>query len=204
MNYLETFGQNLRILRNSYKVSQAYLTILCGFKSTGTIAIWETARSGPTTEALFSISNLFGVSIDWLLGRTDKPYDDKILSGLESKFILESEYIRANVEDDFIDPKGRDMQLSLPTSYVIYKKRKKYYPNLETRANILFIYHKIYRRSLHTVLKDERYFNEEFPKSDAEMSMLYDYIWHDLDGSIDFKNLINIKVKDPIYPLILQ
>ena len=43
--------------------------------SRGTISAWKTSGSPPKTEFLISIANVYGVSVDYLLGRTDDSTD---------------------------------------------------------------------------------------------------------------------------------
>lgn len=41
--------------------------------STGNIADWKSGRYKPTAEALVLVADYFGCSVDYLLGRTEKP-----------------------------------------------------------------------------------------------------------------------------------
>ena len=41
--------------------------------STGNISDWKSGRSKPTADALILVADYFGCSVDYLLGRTDKP-----------------------------------------------------------------------------------------------------------------------------------
>ena len=41
----------------------------------GTISAWKTSGNLPKTEFIISIANIYGVSVDYLLGRTDDPTD---------------------------------------------------------------------------------------------------------------------------------
>lgn len=41
--------------------------------STGNISDWKMGRSNPKTETLIKIADYLNVSIDYLVGRTDKP-----------------------------------------------------------------------------------------------------------------------------------
>lgn len=45
--------------------------------STGNISDWRSGRSKPTAEALVLLADYFDVSVDYLLGRTDKPKINK-------------------------------------------------------------------------------------------------------------------------------
>ena len=41
--------------------------------STGNISDWKSGRSKPTADALILVADYFDCSVDYLLGRTDKP-----------------------------------------------------------------------------------------------------------------------------------
>ncbi|MDT2714314.1 MULTISPECIES: helix-turn-helix domain-containing protein [Enterococcus] len=64
---------NLRIkeLRISKNIQQKALAELLGV-SPRTIRIWESGKYEPSIDQLISIANILGVSIDYLVGRTDK------------------------------------------------------------------------------------------------------------------------------------
>lgn len=45
--------------------------------STGNVSDWKMGRSNPKTETLIKIADYLGVSIDYLVGRTDNPEINK-------------------------------------------------------------------------------------------------------------------------------
>lgn len=63
-------GENLKQLRKQHKISQAELAKQL-FVSQQAVARWETNSSIPSLETLSKLATLFGVSIDYLLGRSD-------------------------------------------------------------------------------------------------------------------------------------
>ncbi len=74
--YYGVFGQRIAFLRKKKNLSQSDLSRELGFKSTGTVAIWETGRNGTSFYNLIKLSILFGVSVDWLLGLEPLSQDD--------------------------------------------------------------------------------------------------------------------------------
>ena len=50
----------------------ARITAATGISS-GNISDWLSGRSQPKAEALIKLADFFGCSVDYLLGRTDKP-----------------------------------------------------------------------------------------------------------------------------------
>lgn len=65
-----TFGERLKILRNEKKFSQEKLGNKIGVARTS-VANYETNRNFPTSEVLEKLSDVFNVSIDYLLGKSD-------------------------------------------------------------------------------------------------------------------------------------
>lgn len=63
------------------------MALILNFKNKSTIAQLETIKMLPSFETLINIANVFAVKTDWLLGRTDEPYDDVIISRLEKQLM---------------------------------------------------------------------------------------------------------------------
>ena len=66
------FGEQLKQLRKEKKVSQKALADAL-FISQQAIAKWESDKSSPNPETVRKLADYFGVSTDYLLGRTDTP-----------------------------------------------------------------------------------------------------------------------------------
>lgn len=64
------FGERLKILRKDFNISQDELGKKIGVARTS-VANYETNRNYPTSEVLEKLSDVFGVSLDYLLGKTD-------------------------------------------------------------------------------------------------------------------------------------
>lgn len=67
---MKVFADRLLELRKEKGISQADLAKSISV-SFGVVCYWETDRSEPTAPNLVKIADYFGVSIDYLLGRTD-------------------------------------------------------------------------------------------------------------------------------------
>lgn len=65
----ETFSVRLRRLRERKGLSRRALSELCGL-SKNMIAVYERGEADPSTETICRMADLFGVSADYLLGRT--------------------------------------------------------------------------------------------------------------------------------------
>lgn len=64
------FSKRLKVLRKEKGYTQAELA-KCINSSLSKIAMWETEKRDPVKEDLLVLSELFDVSIDYLLGKTD-------------------------------------------------------------------------------------------------------------------------------------
>ncbi len=67
---MKIFAERLLELRKEKSLSQAALAKSIDV-SYGVICYWETDKSEPTAPNLVKIADFFGVSVDYLLGRTD-------------------------------------------------------------------------------------------------------------------------------------
>lgn len=66
----ETFATRLAELRKEKGYSQSKLAKQINV-SRSAVAAWETERNEPNTEMLIVIADFFGVTVDFLVGRTD-------------------------------------------------------------------------------------------------------------------------------------
>ena len=71
----EFFGERLKQLRNEKGLSQDALAKALGI-SKGSLGFYETCKNTPDIVVLNAVSDYFGVSLDYLLGRTDIQTND--------------------------------------------------------------------------------------------------------------------------------
>ena len=69
---MEIFAQRLKELREEKQITQKSLADILGLNSRTTIANYEQNDREPDFETLIKIAKYFEVSIDYLLGQTDK------------------------------------------------------------------------------------------------------------------------------------
>lgn len=69
---MEIFAQRLRELREEKQITQKSLAEILGLSSRSTIANYEQNDREPDYETLIKIAKYFEVSLDYLLGQTDK------------------------------------------------------------------------------------------------------------------------------------
>ena len=67
MENKNTFGKNLRALRESAGIVQVKLALDLGV-SKGIISLWENEKREPTMSYLIALAKYFDVSIDYLVG----------------------------------------------------------------------------------------------------------------------------------------
>lgn len=92
-------GNTIRELRKNKKMSQSELGKFVGVSQT-TVTAWETGRAEPSSTYVSKLADLFNVSTDYLLGRSDKekkPYYE--LTDKEKKDIaLQAEKLMEGIE----------------------------------------------------------------------------------------------------------
>ena len=66
------FADRLKTLRKESGLTQVQFAAEMSVAS-GTVAMWETKKREPSFEALVKIADYFGVTLDYLLGRVDRP-----------------------------------------------------------------------------------------------------------------------------------
>jgi len=98
-----SFGHNLAKLRMEKGICQkevaAYMNV-----TIATISNYETDRHFPDAEALCKLADYYGVTVDYMLGRTSFRYDPQQLSRSFTKNYTVSDLINTSLE---LSPKNR-------------------------------------------------------------------------------------------------
>jgi len=71
----KSFSQKIRILRHLYDLTLKEEAELLGLKSGGNITAMESGKTKPSYETMVRIQALYGISVDWLMGYSDRPYN---------------------------------------------------------------------------------------------------------------------------------
>lgn len=121
-----SFAQKIKYLRTKYVLSMSELALILNFKNKSTIAQLEATKIFPSYETLMNVANVFAVKIDWLVGRSPEPYDEKMI------LYLESQIMDINIDPDF------KFKTIIPIEYSDLEKRTALY-SLSNRANIVFL-----------------------------------------------------------------
>ena len=140
---MTTLADRLKELRKSKNLTQTDLGRILGVGKT-TISMYETNNSTPNDEIKLKIAELFDVSLDYLLGKTDyKKFNPEKLTDRDKKDIQKD---LKNIMDDFrnrkgdqkyyngveLDDDGLDLMeaaMNIALEQIKIKNKKKYTPN---------------------------------------------------------------------------
>ncbi|WP_278341609.1 helix-turn-helix domain-containing protein [Acidaminococcus fermentans] len=122
------FAARFTLLKETYPLSYAQLASVFGISAKSAVNEWASAKKWPNGTMLKLISNVFGVSLDWMLGNINTPYREDLTLRLEENIALPF-YKKA-----LSTVGGLSI---LPTEYEKADLRGEYY-SLGQRANLIF------------------------------------------------------------------
>lgn len=147
-DYKESFSIKLKILRNTYGLSLAELAKILNMNTRGSLYDWENKRSFPSMENLISLTNLFGISLEWLLGRSETIYSDESIEWSEEAI---GKYLHSLAA---LFPNS--LQVSYWHFYLCehypeyaFEERRNLYYSLPVRANIAVLMREVRLTSLY-------------------------------------------------------
>lgn len=70
-----SFSQKIRMLRQLYCLTLKEEAELLGLKSGGNITAMESGKTKPSYDTMVKIQALYGISIDWIMGYSNMPYN---------------------------------------------------------------------------------------------------------------------------------
>lgn len=90
-------GERIKCIRTDKKMSQLELANLLGYDSGNTVLYWENGRSSVPADVLDQLSDIFNVSIYYLLGKTEtmvrwEKFDSEKIEDLKSEIKKLSEF----------------------------------------------------------------------------------------------------------------
>lgn len=91
----------LRQCRENAHLSQKYVAVSLGL-SAPSVANWERGKTNPSHENILKLADLYGVSVDYLLGRTDEPRNADEVTIEDVDYALSGE-IRELSRDEKLD-----------------------------------------------------------------------------------------------------
>lgn len=72
MDYRTNFSANLAALRKEHKLTLVQLGDILGIKNQS-VSLLEKGKNVPSFDTLIALADYFDVSIDYLVGRSDRP-----------------------------------------------------------------------------------------------------------------------------------
>lgn len=106
------FSNNLKLLGETYYLSTTELAHALGFKYNSTISEFERGKNTPSFVTLINLANFFGVTIDWLVGRSNVLYTPMTIKDSENMFELKNNNITQNFPE-YVNPTDRGRYYSL-------------------------------------------------------------------------------------------
>jgi len=107
------------MLRTAKGIKQIELADEMGVNQSA-VSNWETGRNEPDNNTLRRLSEYFGVSIDYLLGRSDKPGPAPAVPQESAREVLAGEGVRILLD---ADANLTDDQLSEIVEFIKFKRR---------------------------------------------------------------------------------
>ena len=146
MSTKDIFAQRFTLLRNVYRLTYRDLGNFLGLNA-NTLTEWAVSRRNfPNPDKLVLIANLYGVSVDWLLGRTSVIYNHDVFASIEQKDTISL---------------LKQIYLVLPKDYEDTDRRlANYEPGI--RANIVTLTYSSLYAALRFVLGDNFYKRDDF------------------------------------------
>ena len=87
-----SYGQRISYLRESHKLTQTELARRLGI-TRASLSHYETGRRVPDFDTLAKMADLFGVSVDYIIGRTEQPVASPEIREFDKHLELSDEQI---------------------------------------------------------------------------------------------------------------
>ena len=115
-------AERIKELRKKRKLSQRELAERINV-SQQTVGSWETGRSEPNSDMMLRLSELFGVTLDYLLGKNQTPIwaNDKDTNDLE-KFLTDTEGSMTYGGEDLTEEEKEQVRVAMTT--IFWKRHK--------------------------------------------------------------------------------
>lgn len=129
------FSNKLKLIKNCYKLQRKEMALILGITYQGFLK-YINKQAMPGFDKVVELSNYFCISLDWIGGTTNCPYnEEQILSKEKELFTTDFEiYQNINGEKHKIFP----IICNIPEDYKNQKQRKQLY-TLSTRSNIIYL-----------------------------------------------------------------
>lgn len=177
MSISDISSKNFAFLRYSHDISAAELASVLQLKSSASIINIEKGKAAPSYELLERYIDIFGVTVDWLMGRTNQIYTQ------DSLLIAEKRLLAKLKEIDF---DGKYFAIS--SSYADEIERQENY-SFAIRGNIIFLMNVYYIPLILNFLE----FEKDSQAGELFMGSLLNKIIY---GDMEDRYLDNLKKKN--------
>ncbi len=112
--------------RITAKYSQKYVAISVGV-ATPTVSMWESGAKTPSIESLAKLADLFGTTVDYLIGRTDQAGNP-----LRQDPPMHADARQLLADYEALSPQGREyIRQQMAMALKVYPGESVSYPNVE-------------------------------------------------------------------------
>lgn len=183
---------NLKYLMAQYDTNAAKTARTTGI-SANAISMWLGENRLPRVDYVNKLADCFAVTTDFLTGRSGEKYSNGVLLRLEHAVVNEILDINVTVAGEAVALKDE-----IPPCYLDETERVTTYANLETRANLVFLWQHwsaFEKEAAANLFKN----NPEAARKEYEAQM-YQRFRRKHAGD-PFRKMIDLAVKKPIYRL---
>lgn len=119
------FGLRLKTLRELQGLTQSDLAIRLN-TARSTITAYENETNEPSIDMLIKISNIFGVSLDYLVGKTNQKYNSNLLDETTNRLLEKIDLLDENTKNTILkiiilNETNRTLLLQISELLVTYK-----------------------------------------------------------------------------------
>lgn len=76
---MNPFASRLKALRSRYELTSQQMASFIGLSGAGSYSTLENGKNPPSCKTLVRTARAFAVDLDYLVGRTQKPYEEELL-----------------------------------------------------------------------------------------------------------------------------
>jgi transcriptional regulator with XRE-family HTH domain len=146
--YTDVFPLRLKALQQAYGLSLAETASLLNVNARAIIFDWENKRRFPPSDNLNTIANVFGVTTDWLFGRSETIYSDESIKCAEEA-IDEHLHNLAALFPNSLQVSFWDFYLHEHYPEYAFEERRSLCYSLSVRANIAVLIREVRLPSLY-------------------------------------------------------
>lgn len=137
---MNPFASRLKALRSRYELTSQQMASFIGLSGAGFYSTLENGKNPPSCKTLVRTAWAFAVDMDYLVGRTQKPYEEELLRIEEKDLFPLVVNLPAGTKRDAWDLFPASKRPCIPETYQNPVFREGFY-SLQDRGDILTILH---------------------------------------------------------------